>query len=127
VIEAQEERKVLESNEVTEDKANEGIEGTVGEGPKRGHKAFLNADVYQAAILNKMLPPGFKIEILEIVQRNYEYKIQQQKKAKQHQELMLKKQQQQMAAAKHKHVAPPTPAPIAAMNAAKKMPTTLGG
>jgi hypothetical protein len=72
----------LESNEVTEDKANQGIDGTVGEGPKRGHKAFLNADIYQAAILNKLLPHGFRIEVLEVVLRNYEQKQQQQKKAK---------------------------------------------
>jgi len=32
-----------------------------------------------------------------------------------------------MAGPKQKTLAPPTPAPIAAINAAKKMPTTLGG
>jgi len=32
-----------------------------------------------------------------------------------------------MVGQKQKTLAPPTPAPIAAMNAAKKMPTTLGG
>ena len=32
-----------------------------------------------------------------------------------------------MAGSKQKTLAPPTPAPIAAINAAKKMPTTLGG
>jgi len=37
------------------------------DGPKRGHKAFINADIYQAATLNKLLPPGFRIEILDIV------------------------------------------------------------
>jgi hypothetical protein len=42
----------------------------------------LNADIYQAATLNKLLPLGLRIDVLEIVQRNYEQKVQQQKKAK---------------------------------------------
>lgn len=56
------------------------MEGTVGDGPKRGHLAFVNADTYQAAILNKLLPPKYRIEIVDSVQRNYELKIQQQKR-----------------------------------------------
>ncbi len=32
-----------------------------------------------------------------------------------------------MAGAKQKNISPPLPAPNAALNAAKKMPTTLGG
>jgi hypothetical protein len=46
--EAHEEKKVLESNEVSEDKAltHGAMEGTVGEGLKRGHLAFVNADIY---------------------------------------------------------------------------------
>jgi hypothetical protein len=66
------------------------LEGTatagIPEGPKRGHRAFVNADIYQAAILNKILPAGFKIEVLEIVQRNYEQRVQQQRRAKQQME-----------------------------------------
>jgi hypothetical protein len=102
------------------------LEGTVGEGPKRGHLAFVNADIYQAAILNKLLPPKYRIEVVDIVQRNYEQKIQQQKRQRQLQEQQMKKQQMQLAALKQKHIAPPTPAPIAAMNA-KKQPTTMSG
>lgn len=30
---------------------------------KRGHLAFLNGNTYQIAHLNKLLPPGFKIEL----------------------------------------------------------------
>ena len=41
---------------------------------KRGHLAFVNANIYQAAILNKILPPGFRIEVEDTVKRNYEYK-----------------------------------------------------
>ena len=80
---AHEEKKVLESNnEVSEDKAptHAAMEGTVGEGPKRGHLAFVNADIYQAAILNKMVPPMYRIDVVDIVQRNYEQKMQQQKR-----------------------------------------------
>jgi hypothetical protein len=38
---------------------------------KRGHLAFLDADIYQAATLNKLLPPGFKIEAEDVVKRSY--------------------------------------------------------
>ena len=31
---------------------------------------FVQANTYQAAILNKLLPRGFKIDLEEIVQRN---------------------------------------------------------
>lgn len=31
---------------------------------------FANTNVYQAAILNKLLPPGFKFELEQDVQRN---------------------------------------------------------
>lgn len=67
----EEEKKVYAapSNEVTEDKAH--IDGTI-DGPKRGHLAFVNADIYQAATLNKLLPSKYRIEVLEIVQRNFE-------------------------------------------------------
>ena len=85
----------------------------------------MNADTYQAAILNKLLPPKYRIEILEVAQRNYKQKIEQQKKLKAQQELHRKKEMQ-AAAQKQKHQAPPIPAPIAAMNA-KKLPTTLSG
>lgn len=47
---------------------------------KRGHLAFVNADIYQAAILNKRLPAGFKIEFEDIVKRSYEHKQAQLKK-----------------------------------------------
>lgn len=46
-----------------------------GEGPKRGHLAFVNANIYQAATLNKLLPLGFKIESEDIVKRSYEQKL----------------------------------------------------
>lgn len=50
------------------------VGGGAGDGTtvKRGHLAYVNADTYQAATLNKILPPGFRIEIVEILQRNYE-------------------------------------------------------
>jgi hypothetical protein len=35
----------------------------------------VNADTYQAATLNKLLPPGFKIELVETLHRNYENKL----------------------------------------------------
>lgn len=56
-------------------------EGGQSDGAKRGHLAFLNANVYQAATLNKLLPAGFKIDLVELVQRNYETKLAAQKKA----------------------------------------------
>jgi len=37
----------------------------------RGHLAFVSANVYQGATLNKLLPPGFKIDTVEAVQRSY--------------------------------------------------------
>lgn len=37
----------------------------------RGHLAFVSPNVYQAATLNKLLPPGFKIDTVENVQRSY--------------------------------------------------------
>jgi hypothetical protein len=43
-----------------------------GDTSKRGHLAFVNANIYQAAILNKLLPPGFRIEVEDIVKRSYE-------------------------------------------------------
>ena len=42
---------------------------------KRGHLAFVTADTYKAATLNKLLPPGFRIEIVETLQRNYENRL----------------------------------------------------
>jgi hypothetical protein len=75
--------------------------------------------------LNKLLPPKYRIEILEVAQRSYVQKIQQQKKLKEQQEQMRKKEME-AAAKKQKQQAPPIPAPIAAMNA-KKLPTTLSG
>ncbi len=41
---------------------------------KRGHLAFVTGNTYQIAILNKLLPPGFKIELEESVKKNYEAK-----------------------------------------------------
>lgn len=32
---------------------------------------FVTANTYQAATLNKLLPQGFKIDLEDIVQRNY--------------------------------------------------------
>ncbi len=55
---------MAESDEITEDKAP--VDETQ-EGPKRGHVAFINSDIYQAATLNKLLRPGFRIEAVEIV------------------------------------------------------------
>lgn len=48
---------------------------------KRGHLAYINANTYQIAHLNKLLPPGFKIEFEETVKKNYEAKQAAQKKA----------------------------------------------
>ena len=31
---------------------------------------MVNANTYQAATLNKLLPPGFKIDLEEVVQKN---------------------------------------------------------
>jgi hypothetical protein len=42
---------------------------------KRGHLAFVNANIYQAAVLNKLLPPRFKIDFVENVQKAYETKL----------------------------------------------------
>lgn len=40
----------------------------------RGHLAFVTANIYQAAVLNKLLPPGFKIDTVEAVQKTYAQK-----------------------------------------------------
>lgn len=53
----------------------------VQEEAKRGHLAFVNANIYQAAILNKLLPAGFKIDFVENVQKSYESKLAAQRKA----------------------------------------------
>jgi hypothetical protein len=63
-----------EDNTVNEDRSIKGAGATI-DTAKRGHLAFVNANIYQAAILNKLLPPGFKIEFEEVVKRNYEQKL----------------------------------------------------
>lgn len=56
--------------------SNAGDMGGAGEDTsKRGHLGLINCNIYQAAILNKLLPPGFKIDVEEIVKRTYEQKL----------------------------------------------------
>jgi hypothetical protein len=85
-----EERKGIESssiaaghgigtNALNEETGNE--QSKVIDTAKRGHLAFINGNTYQIAILNKLLPPGFKIELEESVKKNYEAKQAAQRKA----------------------------------------------
>jgi hypothetical protein len=65
-------------NEVSDagNSSNAGDIGGAGEDTsKRGHLGLINCNIYQAAILNKLLPPGFKIDVEEIVKRTYEQKL----------------------------------------------------
>ena len=105
------------TNVVNEETGNE--QSKVIDTAKRGHLAFINGNTYQIAILNKLLPPGFKIELEESVKKNYEAKQAAQRKA--------------ALAPKKKKVAPaqstvvtqlPTPSTLTHL---KKMPTTLSG
>ena len=63
-----------DSKVVSESNEESSALGQMTKEVKRGHLAFVNANIYQAAILNKILPPGFRIEVEDTVKRNYEYK-----------------------------------------------------
>jgi hypothetical protein len=92
---------------------------------KRGHLAFVTGNTYQIAILNKLLPPGFKIELEESVKKNYEAKQAALRKAA----LAPKKKKviAPVSTATTSAVVTQLPSASTASTHLKKMPTTLSG